>query len=213
MKVQHTYKQFDYYILSKIDKKELIHLLDEVKNPIDATINNQHYHEWNSAMIDEITKENLSIIIRERESNKMVGYMLLRDVNSPHSEKEISLSGHWSIARYNKLLEELESPFYKSFKRIHQHEFVKLVDSGVSKEYLKNGLAIHSLQWVVDYVRSKGYLCLLVEALSPVGVKLAKNMGNEVVNELTVDRYEGFEHLKDFKIQFTLQWLKKKSKL
>jgi hypothetical protein len=213
MKVQHTYKQFDYFILSKNDKNELIHLLDEVKNPIDATINNQHYHDWNSAMIDDITKEKLSIIIRERESNKMVGYMLLRDITSPHSKKEISLSEYSSIARYNKLLNELETPFYKSFNNIHPHEFVKLVDSGVSKEYLKNGLAIHSLQWVVEYVRSMGFLCLLVEALSPVGIKLAKNMGNEIVNEIIVDRHEGFKHLKDFKIQFTLQWLKPKSKI
>ena len=202
----HQYKQFTYHILSPKDKTELLFLLDDVKNPIDAIINDKTYHEWNSATIDEITKNKLSIIIRNSITNQMVGYMLLKDFTSKSSKKEIQISEESScIQKYNNLLNELESPIHHLKSKIKPKQVVKLIDSGVSREYLKNGIAIHSLKWVVNYVRNLGFKFLLVEALSQPGVKLAKNMGNQILNEICVENFEGFEHLKNFKIQLTFQ--------
>eukprot|EP01080_Neovahlkampfia_damariscottae_P008668 gene8668-615_t len=176
MNVLHSYKQFNYYTLTSKDKKELLFLLDDVKNPIDEMIDDKTYHDWNSAMIDEITKNNLSVIIRDTITNQMVGYMLLKDYTSEESEIERRIMKHPSIKKYNNLLEDLEIPLKNYKEKIRPKDIVKLVDSGVSKNHLKNGIAIHSLKWVVDHSRNLGYNYLLVEALSPVGIKLARNM-------------------------------------
>jgi hypothetical protein len=213
MTILHIYQDVCFKKLANTDEEQLIKLLCQTRNPVDKVIDAGTYDNWNKCSLQVALQENLSIVLKEKATDKLIGYMIFRDYVSPLSENEILIMHDPTIQKYNRVLDTLSQRFNSDYPEVKEGEVLKLVDSGVSPEFLKRGIAIAALKWAVQYSRQIGYKCLTVETLSSKGIQLATMMGNSVYQEEDASLFEGFHHLGTYPIQFTIQWLTPISKL
>src|SRR4051812_22508939 len=103
-KTLYTFQNILFKTIQETDEEDLIHLLRGTRNKVDLTIDSKLYDMWSKYSIQVAVKDQLSVILHDRDSGKIIAYMIFRDYTSKPSREEEKILSDPKLKNYSQLM-------------------------------------------------------------------------------------------------------------